>query len=347
MRRHNDIDVASGLWFLETPLKIHCICSIVVVSPDTRRSSKHRRKGGQARLVTRNRDCNNLRACHVPHELLREGCYSTFSIEVWAGRNCSPRKKITPRLTGSWRRRVAADADIREVGASWSTDPFDWSGLLSSAVSHSQPIFTSIRDFDYETAIWDVATCNSAQKRLAEVLLRQWNVIWDPTDVYSQWPWQHPYSDGGCPFSAARTGRTGRRLIGEFCPGGTSREPNSVQILSPARGFWLDPQEIWDFLAGGRTPLQRRPFQLHSGVCRLGRLPGVGRRTEEAYVHWIRRCLEFHRHSHRPGTVCQNTSRPRLGHPCLVRPSHLHRAAGRNQQQSQNHETPSLRLPRS
>jgi hypothetical protein len=50
---------------------------------------------------------------------------------------------------------------------------------LPSAVSHSRPIFTSIRDFDYETAIRDSATCSYAWKRLTEVLHRQTKVFRD------------------------------------------------------------------------------------------------------------------------------------------------------------------------
>ena len=33
--------------------------------------------------------------------------------------------------------------------------------------------------------------------------------------------------------------------------------------------------------------------------------------------------------------------------PCLLRPSHLNRPSGRHQQQDQDHETSSLRIPRS
>ena len=47
---------------------------------------------------------------------------------------------------------------------------------LPSAVSNSRPTFTSTRDFDNETAIWDLPTYWYAWKRLAEVLRRQWNV---------------------------------------------------------------------------------------------------------------------------------------------------------------------------
>jgi hypothetical protein len=47
-----------------------------------------------------------------------------------------------------------------------------------------------------------------------------------------------------------------------------------------------------------------------------------------------------------PDAVCQDTGRASSGHSGLVRLSNLDRPAGRNQQQDQDHETPSLRIPR-
>ena len=43
----------------------------------------------------------------------------------------------------------------KEQLRSGDNPPFDWGEYLPWAVSHSRPIFMSIRDFDYETAIWD------------------------------------------------------------------------------------------------------------------------------------------------------------------------------------------------
>jgi hypothetical protein len=37
-------------------------------------------------------------------------------------------------------------------------------------VSHLRPIFTSFQDFDYETAIWDLAGWSHDRKRLKNVL---------------------------------------------------------------------------------------------------------------------------------------------------------------------------------
>jgi len=47
----------------------------MIVSEEKGKGDK--RKGGQARLLTRNRDYDSLWECRVPHELLREGCCST------------------------------------------------------------------------------------------------------------------------------------------------------------------------------------------------------------------------------------------------------------------------------
>ena len=78
------------------------------------------------------------------------------------------------------------------------------------------------------------------------------------------------------PFSAARTGRTGRCLIGEF-PSGTALLRGPIRAKSRRRwGFLARFPRILRFLGrgGARKPLQRRGFVLRSALCRLGSLPG-------------------------------------------------------------------------
>lgn len=48
-------------------------------------------------------------------------------------------------------------------------------------------------------------------------------------------------------------------------------------ILVTGEGFLARFPRNLGFLGGARKPLPRRPSQLYSGACRLGRLPGVGR----------------------------------------------------------------------
>lgn len=81
-----------------------------------------------------------------------------------------------------------------------------------------------------------------------------------------------------CPFSAARTGRTGRRLIGEF-PFGTALLRGPIRAKSRHRRGISGPiRKKFGISSGGaRKPLQRRASQLNSRACRLGRLSGVGR----------------------------------------------------------------------
>ena len=51
-------------------------------------------------------------------------------------------------------------------------------GFYSPSVSHSRPIFTSSRDCDKETAIWDSVAWSCDRKRLGEVLHRQSKDCW-------------------------------------------------------------------------------------------------------------------------------------------------------------------------
>ena len=68
--------------------------------------------------------------------------------------------------------------------------------------------------------------------------------------------------------------------------------------------------------------------------------------TAQAVAHGLDHLRRIHRHPHAP-ELRQNPSPSRLGNPRLLRLSHLHRPLGRHQQQDQNHETSSLRIPRS
>ena len=86
-----------------------------------------------------------------------------------------------------------------------------------------------------------------------------------------------------CPFSAARRGRTGRRLIGEFWPGaGCSGAQSAAHISSPGGHFRPDSQEVWDFLGANLLAtlatvaiLNRVPFEIVPGVRRgLNGYPG-------------------------------------------------------------------------
>ena len=55
---------------------------------------------------------------------------------------------------------------------------------------------------------------------------------------------------------------------------GVLRGPTQAKPLTAGMFPGSDFQDIWD-LAGARKPLQRRGFVLLSGLCRLGRVPGV------------------------------------------------------------------------
>ena len=67
----------------------------------------------------------------------------------------------------------------KEATSQRKIHPPNEGAYLPSAVSHSRPIFTSIRDFDKETAIWDSLTWSYGWKRLRELLNRQRNVFRD------------------------------------------------------------------------------------------------------------------------------------------------------------------------
>jgi hypothetical protein len=60
---------------------------------------------------------------------------------------------------------------------------------LSPSIFHSRPIFTSSRDFDKETAIWDLVSRSCDQKGLGEVPHRQRNVRWNAGEP-RYWPSQ-------------------------------------------------------------------------------------------------------------------------------------------------------------
>ncbi|MDA0834623.1 MAG: hypothetical protein O3A29_15220, partial [Planctomycetota bacterium] len=93
-----------------------------------------------------------------------------------------------------------------------------------------------------------------------------------------------------CPFSAACTGRTGRRLIGEFWPGAGCSGVQFGPNLVTSEGFLARLQGNSRFLGrgGARKPLQRRASQLYSGARRLGRLSGVCRALN-GYICLLRR----------------------------------------------------------
>jgi len=61
---------------------------------------------------------------------------------------------------------------------------FGRGGGLHPSVSHSRPIFTNSRDLDSETAIRDPPAWSYGQKRLGNVLHRQWNVFRDSARPY-------------------------------------------------------------------------------------------------------------------------------------------------------------------
>ena len=75
-----------------------------------------------------------------------------------------------------------------------------------------------------------------------------------------------------CPHRPNRLRPDGRILAGDGLLVSPTRAKYPQQRALPARF-----SRNLGFLGGARKPLQRRGFLLRSGLCRLGRLPGVGR----------------------------------------------------------------------
>ena len=121
----------------------------------------------------------------------------------------------------------------KEATSQRKIHPPNEGAYLPSAVSHSRPIFTSIRDFDKETAIWDSLAWSYGWKRLRELLNRQRNVFRDglkrsATVTSGIWPatarpTSRRHSDDIDTFSEPAVARVGRCDL--------SRLANSVRDL--------------------------------------------------------------------------------------------------------------------
>jgi hypothetical protein len=72
---------------------------------------------------------------------------------------------------------VCATGARKELLRSGDNPPFVSGEGSAHTVSYSRPVFMSSRDFDQKTAIWDSPAWTYGRKRLAEVLHRQWNVL--------------------------------------------------------------------------------------------------------------------------------------------------------------------------
>jgi hypothetical protein len=131
--------------------------------------------------------------------------------------------------------------------------PFGRGAVVTLGVSYSCPIFTSSRDFDYETAIWDSLAWSYGWKRLAEVLHRQWNV----------------FQDGFVPPACALRTRPPERLtpdvqLHQFCATDARRRraiafggADTTQFLAPEHEKRVKPLFLQGLSDSGDTVLRR------------------------------------------------------------------------------------------